>query len=84
MPPGFNFLMNKYEPCECCKPRLTYSTSTIGRKWTKKEVEEHILYLAEKIATVKWYESRPIDELKHWVSKLQKINEVETEFDLTT
>lgn len=79
-----NFLMNEYEPCECCKSQLTNMTCTTGRKWTKKEVEGRVLYLAERVSTTSWWNGRSglIDELKHWSSKLQKIKEVEEEFEL--
>lgn len=84
-PSLFDFLPQQFEPCECCKSRYTNVTMTTGSKWTKKEVEEQILYLAERVATTKWYNGRSelIRQMKHWVEKMKKIQEVENEFDLS-
>jgi hypothetical protein len=82
MPPfTFNF-QDQFYPCECCKLRYTTATSTAGgRKWSEKECKEEILYLAEKLASAKWYDRGDLRRrLKHWTDKLARYKELKEEF----
>jgi len=79
-----NYYENQFMPCECCKIKYSNCTTTFtARKWSKKECEEQILYLAERVATTKWYNGRSglIKELKHWTEKLARYKELKEEFN---
>ena len=74
---------NQFIPCECCKVKYTTSTSTAtnGFKWSKKECEREILYIAEKLAKSKWYERGDLRRrLKHWTEKLARYKQLKEEF----
>ena len=84
---GLEFLLNPdgtmpQNNCECCSSRYVGYTATAStHKWTKKEIEEEILYLSAELVSARWYNRGNIRrQLAHWVSKLNKYNEAEQEF----
>ena len=52
---------------------MTSSTYPV-RKYTKKEVEEKIIYYSKVLCGLKWYQSKKhtIETLKYWVNFLKK------------
>ncbi len=69
--------------CECCRTDMTGSTTTIScHKWTRKEIEEELIRLAEEMLKVRWYDRADVRRrIKHWVGKLNKYKEAEEEFN---
>lgn len=81
MPPFNLNYENQFKPCECCKPRYMTATATNGFKWSRKEIEREIIYIAEKLAESKWYERGDLRRrLKHWTEKLARYKEFKEEF----
>jgi hypothetical protein len=69
----FGMEVRKY--CECCSPRMTTATST-SHKWTRKEIENEILYISKRVVESGWFSrGNKIRKLKHWVDKLERFNE---------
>jgi len=83
MPPLNMSFENQFYPCECCKPRYCTATVTNGRKWTKKEIEQEIIYYATELSNKKWYEDKSYtkNRLKHWTEKLDRYNEAKESFN---
>lgn len=62
--------------CECCSPKIVTSTATSGHKWTRKEIEQEIIWQAGEVSRATWWSRKDrIKRLKHWVEKLERFNE---------
>lgn len=75
MPTGLTeYGLPQHRQCECCAPKMRTATVTIGRKWTKKEITEEVLYLADALSNARWWNRATLlRSLKHWNGKLQAL-----------
>jgi hypothetical protein len=62
--------------CECCTPYRTSTSTATSHKWTKKEIEQEIIYCAGEVARATWWSRKDrTRRLSHWVEKLERFNE---------
>ena len=75
----------KQNHCECCTPKMiNYTTTANPHKWTKREIEDEIIYLSRAVIESPWYDRTDRTRLlKHWLDKLARFEEAEENFDLS-
>lgn len=75
-----NCLQSTTGYCGLHAPKQDYvsftTTTSNARKYTKREVEEEVIYFSKRLCELKWYQCKKwaIRNLKNWVNFLKKFD----------